>query len=281
MMASVRKLLIENGLGRIAAQAEAAVKYSAELSIGKPGEGNTHRLGGRPNLPPTLEWPMWRDSPLAFVAQIELSQLPVIEGLDLPRIGSLYFFSQGGRDAWGFRPDDIGSSCVHFAAGSLRMYPLREFPPDLPDHLRFDGFEVAALLSKPSIPNPEDFCLQSLNLSGQELESYHRIYEGWVGQTMESFHRVGGYPDCIQGDPKLTAQLVSRGLYCGDQSGYVEGKERGLWVGAADWDLLLQVDSEGGIGMEWGGSGRLYFLIHRRDVQQRRFDKTWMILQRH
>ena len=49
MMASVRKLLIENGLGRIAAQAEAAVKYSAELSIGKPGEGNTHRLGGRPN----------------------------------------------------------------------------------------------------------------------------------------------------------------------------------------------------------------------------------------
>jgi len=93
-MASVRKLLIENGLGRIAAQAEAAVKYSAELSIGKPGEGNTHRLGGRPNLPPTLEWPMWRDSPLAFVAQIELSQLPVIEGLDLPRIGSLYFFSR-------------------------------------------------------------------------------------------------------------------------------------------------------------------------------------------
>jgi len=52
---------------------------------------------------------------------------------------------------------------------------------------------------------------------------------------MESFHRVGGYPDCIQGDPKLTAQLVSRGLYCGDQSGYVEGKKRGLWVGAADW----------------------------------------------
>ena len=95
MMASVRKLLIENGLGRIAAQAEAAVKYSAELSIGKPGEGNTHRLGGRPNLPPTLEWPMWRDSPLAFVAQIELSQLPVIEGLDLPRSGSLYFFSEG------------------------------------------------------------------------------------------------------------------------------------------------------------------------------------------
>ena len=98
---------------------------------------------------------------------------------------------------------------------------------------------------------------------------------------METFHRVGGYPDCIQPsiDPKLEAHLVSHGLNCGDQSGYREGRDRGLEPGAAEWDLLLQVDSEGGIGMQWGDGGRLYFLIHKDDLRQHRFEKAWMTLQ--
>ena len=278
-MVSVRKLLAKHGLSSIAAGIETAVKHSVELSIGRPWEGSTHRLGGRPNLPQAFEWPVWRDSPLAFVAQIELSQLPLIDGLGLPRSGSLYFFCEGGKDAWGFRPDDIGSSRVLYGTESLGLYPLREFPPDLPGPLRFDSVEVNPQLSETAIPNPDDVYLQSLDLNRQERESYYQVYEQRVERTMESFHRVGGYPDCIQGDPKLMAHLVSHGLYCGDQSGYREGKEKGLWPGAAEWELLLQVDSEGGIGMEWADSGRLYFLIHRRDLKQRCFEKAWMILQ--
>ena len=46
---------------------------------------------------------------------------------------------------------------------------------------------------------------------------------------------------------------------------------------AAEWELLLQVDSDEANGMMWGDMGRLYFLIHRDDLQARRFEKAWMI----
>jgi uncharacterized protein YwqG len=96
---------------------------------------------------------------------------------------------------------------------------------------------------------------------------------------MNVIHRVGGYPDCIQDDPKLEAHLVSHGLYCGNASGYKTGREQGLFPGASNWELLLQVDSEEKAGMSWGDVGRLYFLIHKKDLEQRYFDKAWMVFQ--
>jgi uncharacterized protein YwqG len=279
-MDSIRELLVENGLGRVAAQIAAGVKHSVELAPGKPGEGSTHRLGGRPNLPPAVEWPVWRGCPLGFVAQLELSEVPPIEGLDLPGSGSLCFFSEGGK-VWGFQPEHAGSARVIYSPEPLAAFPLREFPSDLPENLRFDAVEMIARPSHVAIPNPQDICVQSLELQPEECESYFRVHEEWVARTMETFHRIGGYPDCIQigCDPKLEAHLVSQGLDCGHQSGYAEGKERGLWPGAAEWELLLQVDSEGGIGMQWGDDGRLYFLIHRSALRERAFEKAWMILQ--
>jgi len=104
-------------------------------------------------------------------------------------------------------------------------------------------------------------------------------FEAWRDGMPATCHRIGGYPEPIQGDPKLEAHLVSHGLYCGDASGYDEGKKQGLLPGAVDWELLLQVDSDEGAGMMWGDVGRLYFLIHKRDLQQRLFDRTWLVFQ--
>jgi uncharacterized protein YwqG len=279
-MDSIRELLVENGLGRIAGEIAAAVKHSVELAPGQPGEGATHRLGGRPNLPKAVEWPVWKGRPLAFVAQVELLQIPPIEGLDLPASGSLCFFSEGGK-VWGFQPEHAGSARAIFSPEPLAAHPLRNLPTFLPKGLRFDAVQMIAKPAHVAIPNPQDKCLESIEMNPQERGSYFEVHEQWVGRTMETFHRIGGYPDCIQPsvDPKLEAHLVSHGLNCGDQSGYREGKERGLWPGAADWELLLQVDSEGGIGMQWGDGGRLYFLIHKDDLRQRRFEKAWMTLQ--
>jgi uncharacterized protein YwqG len=90
---------------------------------------------------------------------------------------------------------------------------------------------------------------------------------------------MGGHPNEVQGPVDLEAQLVSNGIYCGDAKGYNEGRKRGLDAGAADWKLLLQVDSEERAGMMWGDMGRLYFMIHKGDLQHRRFDDVWLILQ--
>jgi uncharacterized protein YwqG len=108
-----------------------------------------------------------------------------------------------------------------------------------------------------------------------EWEAYYDLVEP-VGTPL---HRVGGNANEIQGPMGLEAELVSNGIYCGDREGLEEGRKRGLDAGAADWRLLLQVDSEERLGMMWGDAGRIYFLIRKDDLMGRRFDRVWLILQ--
>lgn len=73
---------------------------------------------------------------------------------------------------------------------------------------------------------------------------------------------------------------MNHGLYCGNSTGYEAGQERGLYPGAADWELLLQLDSEEAAEVSLGGDvGRVHFLIHKNDLRDRRFDKTWMVFE--
>jgi uncharacterized protein YwqG len=46
----------------------------------------------------------------------------------------------------------------------------------------------------------------------------------------------------------------------------------------SSWRLLeslVQIDSEETAGMMWGDSGRIYHLIRKTDLGERRFDRTW------
>jgi len=151
----------------------------------------------------------------------------------------------------------------------------------------------------------EDPAIRALALTEEESDGYWSLICGWKEQLprpkktlsgypswiagnqtfQQSFdkerpygtHRIGGHPDYIQHDPKLEAQLVSNGLYCGNSTGYEKGRELGLDAGAGDWELLFQVDSEEATEMIWGDVGRLYFLIRKQDLAARAFEKTWMV----
>jgi len=85
----------------------------------------------------------------------------------------------------------------------------------------------------------------------------------------------------MQGDIRLEAQLVTNGLYCGDGTGYADPRRAVLEPGAKEWRLLLQVDTddEKRPGWMWGDVGRLYFLIHREDLEQLNFNRVWCCLQ--
>jgi hypothetical protein len=79
--------------------------------------------------------------------------------------------------------------------------------------------------------------------------------------------RLGGEPDL----PVETA-------YCGDSS-YVDLPEAHLLMpGAADWQLLLQIDTEDQIHMMWGDVGRLCYWIRRDDLRHRRWHTAWLVL---
>jgi uncharacterized protein YwqG len=275
----IRELLTTHGLARIADSIEAAARPFVLLTSGEKSEDPCSRLGGKPNLPEEVSWPAWRDHALPFVAQLDLITIPQGHGLSLPPDGSLYFFYEGGDDAWGFRPEDKGSAQVIYLPSRLSNYAPRALPDDIPEEMRFTGVRLEPALSDLSLPDGQDQVIDRLNLTKEEHRKYWEFVEAWREQRSLTSHRIGGYPEPIQGDPKLDAQLVSHGLYCGDASGFSRGKELGLWQGATDWELLLQVDSDERAGMMWGDVGRLYFLIRGQDLALRAFEKAWLVFQ--
>ena len=104
--------------------------------------------------------------------------------------------------------------------------------------------------------------IECLSLSESESYACSQLFAA-DGST----HRIGGYPEAVQNDDlELTAELVWHGIYCGNSTGYREGKSRGLGACAADWRLLLQLDSEKDAALMWGDLGRLFFMIREKDL---------------
>ena len=92
-------------------------------------------------------------------------------------------------------------------------------------------------------------------------------------------HRIGGHSDNVQGDMQLEAQLVTNGLYCGDSRGYQDPRAKELEKTCAEWQLLLQLDSDDDIGFMWGDCGMLYYWGREASLARGDFSRTWMGLQ--
>jgi len=285
-------ILSDFGLSRVAEQLENAAKDSIRLAASEPSKAAVSRLFGRPNLPAGVDWPTSADGPLAFVAQLDLGNLPKIHGLGLPCSGSLFFFFCGvvphekSKERERFR--------VLYFDRPLTEFPERNFPKDLPSKLRWKGLQYAVARTEISFPWPEDTVVEQLDLNEQEYKDFCRFSGHWIDSPGEprSLHRIGGYPNYVQHDPKFEAHLRSRDLWAGicDNPDNLSAEEhfresnrrfseikRRLKPEAAAWELLLQVDSEENAGMMWGDTGRLYFLIRQNDLHARRFENTWMV----
>jgi uncharacterized protein YwqG len=46
-----------------------------------------------------------------------------------------------------------------------------------------------------------------------------------------------------------------------------------------EWRVLLQVDTDGRLGTNWGDAGEIYYWIKEADAAGRAFDRAWVILQ--
>ncbi|MBT9394633.1 DUF1963 domain-containing protein [Hymenobacter sp. NST-14] len=235
--------------------------------------GSSH-TGGSPDLPPHHTWPTEPQTgkPLSFIAQINLQEVaPFDEQGLLPKTGILYFFYSAEQEAWGYDIQDAGMFSVQFYHGDGSNLLSASFPDSLAEDARFTP---CALVPQAEI----SMCFDSPifnNLSEDEQETIFEIFnEGG------SSNKMLGYADTIQGEMELECELVTNGLYCGDPSGYQDPRAKDLESKAADWRLLLQVDSnEEENEMMWGDAGRLYFWIKEQDLQARAFDKSWVILQ--
>ena len=233
------------------------------------------RVGGAPDLPADVAWPVWKGEPQSFIAQIDLSSLRGIAAAErLPSEGWLWVFYSARQDTWGFDPDDRGSWTVLYRDGAADLTPT-PLPEELPSGGAYEPCRVSPREGV-TLPPWESKHIEALGLSDGEIDRYCDLLDSFAPAVS---HQLLGHPDQIQSDMTVECQLVTSGLYTGDSSGWTDARAAELEAGWADWRLLLQVASDEAARMMWGDLGYLYFWIRDSDMQATHFEKSWMILQ--
>jgi uncharacterized protein YwqG len=255
------------------------------------------RLGGSPDLPAGMPWPvrrpyrlvvprgnrtpMQRKRPLAFLAQIAMSDATAVGGTDLglPKWGLLSFFYDAESQPWGFDPGDaVGFRLMWFDDRGLQ----RREPPEALEQ-RFNPVPLAAQ-ARECTPPVETFVVSQILTSAADAKSTRRqLVDLFAGEGREDFlhagHALGGWPCPIQGEMETECQLVANGVFCGGPEGFSSERAARLRPGAADWRLILQLDTDERAGWMWGDGGKIYVWMREQDVRARRFDRCWTILQ--
>jgi len=233
-------------------------------------------LGGRPKAGSTgLEWPIYKDKPMAFLAQLDLAEIAAAHRFDwLPATGSLLFFYEMEEMTWGFDPKDKGSCRVIYVENPETVI---DFPADLSEDHRFTQAFIEARAGS-TLPHYDSELLEPLELDDDEEEAYAECKNQDWGD--DPTHQVGGFPNVVQNDcMELESQLASNGIYLGDGDGYESPEGQPLKAGAKDWRLLFQMDSDDDLEVMWGDLGLIYFWVREQDAKAKNFDNTWLILQ--
>ena len=274
-------------------------------------EHQSSKFGGAPLVPEGFEWPSWDITELLnsniarlekhkcknlraskfideallkmrtelntpirsldFLAEIDLQETaPFQSELELPVTGRILFFYDVEKSPSGFDPADCGGWRVVYFDGDP--------PLNLSTNKSRFSARPCVLDFKEEVSFPNDFRHYGLELHIWKDGPYKELYNS-IMPDARSLHRIGGYPDTIQNPMELQCQLVSHGIYCGDSSGYNDPRCALLEPGAADWQLLLQIDSDEEPGWMWGDVGRLYFWIRHEDLREINFGNVWCVQQ--
>jgi uncharacterized protein YwqG len=234
------------------------------------------KLGGMPDLPDALVWPLMADVPLASVAQFDLSAVqPFDVDKLLPSSGMLYFFFDANQQVYGSDPADKAGWKVIYSTADKSTLKRRSFPDQLPAEARFTPCAVT-FSNEVTLPQRPNLLDKTLDWNDSERHTYSDFMTAFPSQEDRNqiHHRLLGHSDDLQDDMHLQVQLVSHG-FTDDQS----PQAAAIAPGANDWILLFQLDSDSNAHMQWGSTGLLYYWITRQDLQAKNFDAVWCVLQ--
>jgi hypothetical protein len=248
------------------------------------GEPLVGFLGGLPLLPADVEWPEWEGhGPLSLVAAVDCGEVPVAElDIPLPDSGMLFFFYFNGVG-----PDAVQYLDPDSVKGGTRVIYVPEGAEDVAERAVPEGLEPfpRILLTGELIataPDNENAALVAAYGDPDADDDYTEYpYDGdgdGFYDALTSFrrdhsphHRVGGY--ALPKAGSVTKEAAHVLAPADDEAAKQERREL-----LSELVMLLQVDSDGRAAMEWGDTGRLYWLIRREDLAARDFDKatfTW------
>lgn len=271
----VVKLIDELPLSRVAAQLKALIRTAVTIepkTVAEDGiEVGASKIGGLPDLPDGTEWPTWQDVPLAFIAQFRLADLAEHDVEDaLPDAGMLCFFYDARQETWGLDPEDRGSWQVLYVESDATPLARSPMPDGLPEVSRFRACELE-FSATANLPPYDSADAQTLELTEREQDAYMTLLDQVMGADLEG-SKLLGHPDSIQADMQEGCQLAFTG-------GSADPDALELAQGTTDWRLLLQIDSEDEAEMMWGDAGMIYYWVRKQDLQARKFDDVWLVLQ--
>lgn len=211
----------EFGLGRVANPiadlARQCIRIGSKPKKDHDVDVGESKLGGDPDVPDDFAWPSWQDVKLAFLIQINLSEIAGISpAINLPERGMLSFFYHPDQATWGFDPKDRGSWRTYFFSDTSKL--RRMSTPKLNGNY-VDKFYNSCSLSfnvDTSYPYPTSDFIRELNLIKEEQNAYWDFYDSTKFSTPE--HQLLGYPSIIQNPMEIECQFVTSGVYLGDSN---------------------------------------------------------------
>ncbi len=273
----VEKVFQETSLKNYWTRIEPLIRKDIEVDLTPETEETIEigcsKLGGRPDLPPTVEWPTEPSSAsLSFIGQVNLAEVTSFDQDKLlPSQGWLWFFYSIDQP-WGFDPHDAGKFKVLFNDGPAEQLRRLDYPDDVTEDVRFSPSRMGFLESV-SLPSWENDTIRQIIDQEEAKDEYFDL------TCADRETKLLGYADNIQGEMERECALVTHGLYCGNSSGYQDPRAAEFGKEQDQWQLLFQVGSHEKAGMMWGDGGRLYYWIKKADLKKRDFSQCWVILQ--
>ncbi len=225
------------------------------------------KIGGLPELPPGQVWPKGDREPPAFVAQIDIEAFRRYGDFEwLPESGRLYLFFDDDRNG--------AADCGKLIYALDQPGPETPAPSGLSKNRRFLERRVGFMrfTSLPSL----DWLGDDWPGADMDWEGFELMKDADFGDEIE--HRIGGYPGEIQdGQMGIECEYLWRGL----TRDYREPVPDTLRIAARQWRLLLQIDSDPALNMNWWDGGRLYVFVRARDAKRGDFSKTVTVTQTH
>lgn len=219
----------------------------------------TSRFGGNPYWQKGVELPRDKTGKvMALLAQINCSELP--ENPYFPKKGLLQCFIPSNDEYYGANLDTFGGKSQLFThfwenpdADKAIAWPTDSEETDL---IPAFGAHTLTFSEKKAVAGIETIeCAEALNANPFEVledvslneKEEQRFYDTMVEFVAAEGHKLLGYPDFVNGDPRANSD------YC----------------------LLLQMDTdcEGDNDIMWGDNGRGYLFIRKADLQAGRCDK--------
>lgn len=225
-----------------------------------------------------------RPQPYSFIAQISFREMAAAgaSDLDLPESGAIYLFYDAVLQSWGFDPREAGGFKVIYAPETKGAAPAARpaFHAKVPT---FNEKKVEPSRYFQHCP-PGSFHFEMVKISEEDRDKYCDFHDAVINAQSKALgggmmHKFGGWANHTQNPMEEQCALVTGGVDCGGPTYTDQALVRQLLDAPNDWTLLLQIDSDPDIGLMWGDAGRLYLWIKTSDLQQRKFDNTWLILQ--